>query len=98
MECAPKRLSRPGLSAPHRGPFSMAKTPKTNPHLEQVVRRLREVYREANAPIWRDVAERLERTRKNWAEVKLSRLSRDAEKGPQIVRAGVVVGNGEITT
>src|SRR5947199_104464 len=41
MECAPKRLNRPGLSAPHRGPFSMAKTPKTNPHLEQVVRRIR---------------------------------------------------------
>src|SRR5438552_5563282 len=98
MECAPKRLSRPGLSAPHRGPFSMAKTPKTNPHLEQVVRRLREVSRETNAPIWRDVAERLERTRKNWSEVNLSRLSRYTEKGEQIVVPGVVLATGEITT
>ena len=76
----------------------MAKTPKTNPHLQQVVRRLREVSRETNAPIWRDVAERLERTRKNWSEVNLSRLSRYAAKGEQIVVPGVVLATGEITT
>ncbi|HYT16620.1 MAG TPA: 50S ribosomal protein L18e [Thermoplasmata archaeon] len=76
----------------------MAKTPKTNPHLQQVVRELREVSREADAPIWRDVAERLERTRKNWSEVNLSRLSRYAEKGEQIVVPGVVLATGEITT
>src|SRR5207247_8075442 len=98
MQCAPTRLRRPGPSAPHRGPFSMAKTPKTNPHLEQVVRRLREVSRETNAPIWRDVAERLERTRKNWSEVNLSRLSRYAAKGEQIVVPGVVLATGEIKT
>src|SRR5207247_336102 len=54
--------------------------------------------RETNAPIWRDVAERLERTRKNWSEVNLSRLSRYAEKGQQIVVPGVVLATGEITT
>lgn len=76
----------------------MANTPKTNPHLQQVVRELREVSREADAPIWRDVAERLERTRKNWSEVNLSRLNRYAEKGEQIVVPGVVLATGEITT
>ena len=79
-------------------PIFMAKTPKTNPHLQQVVRELREVSREADAPIWRDVAERLERTRKNRSEVNLSRLSRYAEKGEQIVVPGVVLATGEITT
>src|SRR5256712_9189927 len=94
----PKRLNRSGLLASVRGPVFMAKTPKTNPHLQQVVRELREVSREADAPIWRDVAERLERTRKNWSEVNLSRLSRYAEKGEQIVVPGVLLATGEITT
>ncbi len=94
----PKRLNRSGLLTSVRGPVFMAKIPKTNPHLQQVVRELRAVSREMNAPIWRDVAERLERTRKNWSEVNLSRLSRYAAKGEQIVVPGVVLATGEIKT
>jgi len=81
-----------------RGPVFMAKPLKTNPHLQQVIRELRAVSREMDAPIWRDVAERLERTRKNWSEVNLSRLSRYAAKGEQIVVPGVVLATGEIKT
>ena len=81
-----------------RDPVFMAKPLKTNPHLLQVVRELRAVSREMDAPIWRDVAERLERTRKNWSEVNLSRLSRYAAKGEQIVVPGVVLATGEIKT
>lgn len=76
----------------------MAKTPKTNPQLERVVHELREVSHENSAPIWRDVADRLERSRKNWSEVNLSRLSRYGTKGEQIVVPGVVLATGEITT
>ena len=75
----------------------MAKTSKTNPHLQRVVRELREVSRDSGAAIWRDVADRLERSRKNWSEVNLSRLSRYASKGEQIVVPGVVLATGEIT-
>src|SRR5438874_9580437 len=76
----------------------MAKPSKTNPHLHRVVRELREVSREAGSAIWRDVADRLERSRKNWSEVNLSRLSRYAAKGAQIVVPGVVLATGEIST
>ncbi len=76
----------------------MAKTSKTNPVLQRVVRELREVSRENGAAIWRDVADRLERSRKNWSEVNLSRLSRFASKGEQIVVPGVVLATGELTT
>jgi len=76
----------------------MAKTSKTNPHLQRVVRELREVSREMGVAIWRDVAERLERSRKNWSEVNLSRLGRYATKGDQIVVPGVVLAAGDITT
>jgi large subunit ribosomal protein L18e len=75
----------------------MAKPSKTNPHLQRVVRELREVSREAGGAIWRDVADRLERSRKNWSEVNLSRLSRYAAKGEQIVVPGVVLATGEIS-
>ncbi len=76
----------------------MAKTSKTNPHLQRVVHELREVSRETGAAIWRDVAERLERSRKNWSEVNLSRLGRYATKGDQIIVPGVVLATGDITT
>jgi large subunit ribosomal protein L18e len=76
----------------------MAKTPKTNPQLQRVVRELREVSRESGGAVWRDVADRLERSRKNWSEVNLSRLSRYAQKGEQIVVPGVLLATGDIST
>ncbi len=76
----------------------MPKTSKTNPQLQRVVHELREVSRQSGAPIWRDVADRLERSRKNWSEVNLSRLSRYATKGEQIVVPGVVLATGELST
>src|SRR6266487_3867957 len=79
-------------------PRCMANATATNTHLQRIVREPREVSREADAPIWRDIAERLERSRKNWSEVNLSRLSRYAAKGEQIVVPGVVLATGEITT
>src|SRR5205809_2340950 len=77
----PKRLNRAPLLTRIARPVFMAKTPKANPHLQRVVRELRAVSREAGAPIWRGVAERLERARKNWSAVNLSRPSRYAAKG-----------------
>ena len=76
----------------------MARPSKTNPQLQRVVRELREVSREAGAGIWRDVADRLERSRKNWSVVNLSRLARYASKGEQIAVPGVVLATGEIST
>jgi len=76
----------------------MAKTSKTNPHLQDVLRELREVSREAGGMVWRDVADRLERSRKNWSEVNLSRIDRYASKGEQIVVPGVLLATGEIST
>lgn len=74
----------------------MAKTPKTNPRLQRLVHELRDLSRENGAPIWRDIADRLERSRKNWSEVNLSRLSRYAGKGEQVVVPGVLLATGEI--
>ena len=75
----------------------MGRTPKTNPRLLRIVRELREVSRESESAIWRDVADRLERSRRNWSEVNLSRLSRYASKGEKVVVPGVLLATGEIT-
>jgi len=75
----------------------MAKTSKTNAQLQRVVRELRDLSREQGVAIWRDVAERLERSRRNWSEVNLSRVSRYAGKGEKVLVPGVLLASGELT-
>jgi len=69
---------------------------KTNPRLRRVVQELRDLSRENQVAVWRDVADRLERSRRNWSEVNLSRLARYASKGEQVVVPGVLLASGEI--
>src|SRR3989304_1017452 len=57
---------------------------------------LRALSRENGVAIWRDVADRLERSRRNWSEVNLSRLERYATKGEKIVVPGVLLATGQI--
>lgn len=75
----------------------MAKTPKTNPQLGRIVRELRDLSRDSGAAIWRDVADRLERSRRNWSEVNLSRVGRYAAKGEKVVVPGVLLATGELS-
>lgn len=74
----------------------MARTPKTNSQLTRTVHELRELSRENGAAIWAAVADRLERSRQNWSEVNLSRVSRYAAKGAQVVVPGVLLATGEL--
>ncbi|MEF8873694.1 MAG: 50S ribosomal protein L18e [Candidatus Thermoplasmatota archaeon] len=67
---------------------------KTNPNLVSLIEDLKDQAREKDASIWRDVAERLERPMKNWAEVNLSKIQRHAEDGDTIVIPGKVLGAG----
>jgi large subunit ribosomal protein L18e len=75
----------------------MAKTSKTNAQLLRVVHELQELSRTEDVAIWRDVADRLERSRKNWSEVNLSRISRYACQGDRIVVPGVLLASGDLT-
>ncbi len=67
---------------------------KTNPNLVNLIKDLKDQAREKDAAIWRDVAERLEKPSKNWAEVNLSRIQRYAEDGDTIVIPGKILGAG----
>ena len=75
----------------------MGKTVKTNPSLNRLIGELKALSREHGAPIWRDVAERLERRRQHWSEVNLSRVSRAAREGETVVVPGVLLGSGDLT-
>lgn len=73
----------------------MVKNNKTNPILLETIDELKRVSRENDAPIWRDIAKRLEKSRKNWAEVNISKLTLLGE-GETAVIAGKLLGAGLI--
>ena len=69
---------------------------KSDPNLLHLISQLKEQSREKGAEIWRDIAHRLEKPSRNWAEVNLSRLERYANEGDIIVVPGKVLGAGSI--
>ncbi len=70
---------------------------KTDPSLIALIDELKAKERENGAAIWRDIAKRLEKPRRNWAETNLSKLDRYAEDGQTIVVAGKVLAAGSIS-
>jgi len=76
----------------------MAKrTGPTNLHLQQLAETLRKQSYELNAPIWRDLAEKLAKPRRQKVEINLSEISKHAPDGGAVVVPGIVLGNGELT-
>jgi large subunit ribosomal protein L18e len=74
---------------------------KTNLKLEGLIKDLKLASHEYsapiwNAPIWKDVATRLSRSRKLTAEVNLSRLNRVGNDGDFIIVPGKVLGSGAL--
>jgi large subunit ribosomal protein L18e len=74
----------------------MASPKKTDPGLVSLIFELKKVSRENDAPIWRDIAKRLERPSRVWAEVNISRLSLYTKKGETLIIPGKLLGAGEI--
>jgi len=75
----------------------MKKNEKANPNLVLLIESLKKESRERGVEIWRDIARRLEKPRRNWAEVNLSRLERYSEDGAVIVVPGKVLGAGNLS-
>ena len=69
---------------------------KTNPGLLSLIGDLKRWSRENNAPIWRDIARRLEKPSRVWAEVNISRLTLHVSKGETVIVPGKLLGAGEI--
>jgi large subunit ribosomal protein L18e len=55
---------------------------------------LKEEARQNEVAIWKDVAKRLEKPGKNYAQVNLSKINRYAKDGETVLIAGKVLGSG----
>lgn len=70
---------------------------KANPSLLGLISELKEASRKNKAPIWRDVAIRLEKTRKNWAAVNIGKISKFLKDNEVALVPGKVLGDGQIS-
>jgi large subunit ribosomal protein L18e len=70
---------------------------KTNHSLVSLIGDLKDHSRSTGSALWRDIAGRLEASRKNWAEPNLSHISRHSEKKETILVPGKVLGSGTIS-
>lgn len=67
-----------------------------NEQMQELIRELRTISSTSEAPLWRAVAENLERSTRSRAAVNLTRLNRFTKKDEVIVVPGKVLGDGEL--
>lgn len=65
-------------------------------HLQELISYLNRASYENKAKIWKDIAKRLERPRKNWAEVNVSKIEKYVKNGEMAVVPGKLLGSGTI--
>lgn len=70
---------------------------KSNPNLVTLIDVLLDESAKNNAAIWKDVAERLAKPKKLYAEVNLSKIEKYAGEGEYVLVPGKVLGSGNIT-
>ncbi len=75
----------------------MKPTGPTNPVLRSLIRTLIKASRENKAPIWRAVAEELERPRRVKKPVNVGKLERYCREGEVVVVPGKLLGGGVLT-
>ena len=73
------------------------KVRKTNEHLVRLIQELYETSHKEGAPIWRDVARRLESSNRLQPEVNVGKIDRFANKNDRVVIPGKVLGSGDLT-
>ena len=73
------------------------KKSKTNPMLTTLIHDLKKHSYENDAPIWKDLATRLEKPSRNWAEVNLSRIDKHIKEKEIALIPGKVLSMGNLT-
>ena len=73
------------------------KITKTNPMLIALIHELKIEANLNDAPIWKDIAIRLEKPSKNWSEVNLDRISKYTREKETALIPGKVLSNGDLT-
>ena len=69
---------------------------KTNPNLISLIQQLHQTSKEQKVNIWKDIAKRLEKPRKNYPQVNLDKIQKHLLDKETALVPGKVLGNGEI--
>lgn len=75
----------------------MKRTGPTNIYLKRLIEELRKKSFEIKAPIWLEIAKKLEKPRRKKIEINLSDIDRNTKKGDTIIVPGIVLASGELT-
>ena len=86
----------PSLGARNLGGMIMKRTGPTDINLRRLIRYLRKKSNEEGVRIWKDIAWRLERPRRQRAEVNISRINRYTTEGDTVIIPGSVLGAGKL--
>jgi len=70
---------------------------KTNPILISLIQDLKKKAYENEAPIWKDIAVRLEKSSRNWPEVNLDRINKYIRENETALIPGKVLSPGNLT-
>ncbi len=70
---------------------------KSNPNLVRLIDELLKASAANNAPIWKDIAERLAKPKRLYAEVNVAKIQRYANEGETVLVPGKVLGGGKIS-
>ena len=74
----------------------MTSSEKTNPRIVRLIGDLKAASRENGAPLWRDIAKTLEKPRRNYAAVNVSKINRHTKSNDTVLVAGKVLASGDI--
>jgi large subunit ribosomal protein L18e len=74
----------------------MKNNKKTNPRISTLIDALKAKSREQNVGIWRDIAMRLDKPTKHYAEINLSKINRYSKDNETVIIPGKVLGTGNI--
>ena len=69
---------------------------KTNPQITQIIQILKEKSYQEEAPLWKEVARRLEKPTRQSAEVNISRINRHSSLEETVLVPGKVLGSGSL--
>ncbi len=72
----------------------MKRVRKTNPRILKLISDLKAKARKQNVSLWREIAEKLEKPSRNYAEINMSRINRNSKENDVLIVPGKVLGAG----
>ncbi|MCL4344888.1 MAG: 50S ribosomal protein L18e [Candidatus Thermoplasmatota archaeon] len=76
--------------------MSIKTSNKTDSNVKETVEHLNAVSRENQTPLWRDIAERIAGSRRNYASINIGKISKLCNEGDTVVVPGKILGGGYV--